>query len=544
MAFEARVATTRRCEALIRRTISTIRSGGFPRHKTTSGNPRLRSRCESIFAYPRSSYGRSRRAAITSPTDVFPDLRSRRIASTRRRSKGSPDLFPFLELEDRAEGAAPLDLLADPVLPLEHVEGAVRHLDGLLPSHDDEAGLVADDPVARADLLAARLDLAPDLPEAFRLARVGRDMAAEAREVQLEDRVEVPHRAVDHDAGHTLHEARVTRELPPDRGRPAADIDHDDVPRLRAVDRLDGLRPVPVGRLHGEGGSDELRAVPDPRDEPRDHAALLHRVREVRGRDLPERLGDVRVGVLLEQARGDRLAVLHRLLDRARRFGDLLGLDDRASDDDDRSARLDGLRNGLGVQAPRHGDGQRGRLRDRLQLLQRRLGDHLLVNRDVHVQVVHAERFELLRPHGFVDDPHQVDHDLRAVPPRGLHRLEDRRVVRDPHHRHDVRAGLHGDLDLERARVHRLQVRDDRLARERFLELADDLDPLRFDERGAGLQPVRAAFRRLRCSEQRPLQVHVVEGDLQDGLHGGAYLAVSIKTYRGPRYASTRNAAG
>src|SRR6266571_3097821 len=542
--FEPRVARTSRCEALIRRMISTIRSGVFPRHKTTSGNPRRRSRWESIFAYPRSSYGRSRRASITSPTDVFPDERSRRIASTRRRSTASPDLFPLLELEDRTQGTAPLDLLADPVLPLEHVEGAVRHLDRLLPRHDDEAGLVADDPVARADLLPAALDLAPDLPEAFRLARMGRDVAAEAREVQLEDRVEVPHGAVDHDAGYALHEARVTRELAPDRGRAAADVNHDDVPRLRAVDRLDGLRPVPVGRLHGEGAAHKLRAVPDPRDEPRDHAALLHRVREVRGRDLPEGLGDVPVGVLLEQARGDRLAVFHRLLDRAGRVGDFLGLDDRAADDDDRRARLQGLRDRLGVQAPRHGDGQRGRLRDRLELLQRRLGDHLLVNRDVHVQVVDAKRLELLRPHRFVGDPHQVDHDLRAVPPRGLHRLEDRRVVRDAHHRHDVGARLHGDLDLERARVHRLQVRDDRLARERFLELAHDLDPLRLDERGAGLQPVRAAFRRLRCGEQGPLQVHVVEGDLQDGLHGGAYLAVSIKTYRGPRYASTRNAAG
>src|SRR6266571_1286401 len=191
----------------MRRTISTIRSGVFPRHRTTSGNPRRRSRWESIFAYPRSSYGRSRRAAITSLTDPFPDLRSRRIASTRCRSKASPDLFPFLELEDRAQGAAPLDLLADPVLPLQHVERTVRHLDGLLPRHHDEAGLVADDPVARADLLATRLDLAPDLPEAFRLARVRRDVAAEAREVQLEDRVEVPHGPVNHDSCNALHKA-------------------------------------------------------------------------------------------------------------------------------------------------------------------------------------------------------------------------------------------------------------------------------------------------------------------------------------------------
>src|SRR6266566_3771978 len=178
--------------------VGTAITGASTRPATTLG----RAPWESIFAYPRSSYGRSRSAAIASPTDVFPDLRSRRIASTRRRSTASPDLFPLLELEDRAQGAAAFDLLADPVLPLEHVERAVRHLDRLLPRPDDEAGLVADDPVARADLLPAALDLAPDLPEAFRLARMGRDVAAEAREVQLEDRVEVPHGAVDHDAGY------------------------------------------------------------------------------------------------------------------------------------------------------------------------------------------------------------------------------------------------------------------------------------------------------------------------------------------------------
>src|SRR6266581_6913772 len=336
--------------------ISTIRSGVFPRHKTTSGNPRRRSRWESIFAYPRSSYGRSRRAAITSPTDVFPDVRSRRIASTRRRSTASPDLFPLLELEDRAQGAAPLDLLADPVLPLEHVEGAVRHLDGLLPRHDDEAGLVADDPVARADLLAARLDLAADLPEAFRLARVGRDMAAEAREVQLEDRVEVPHRAVDHDAGHTLHEARVRCELAPDRGRPAADIDHDHVARLRAVDRLDRLRPIAVRGLDGHGTADEFRPMLDSRHEAGHDAALLHRVGEVRRRDLPERFADVGIRVLLVQAGRDRLPLEDRLLDRSGGSRDVLRLDDRPADDDDRGAGLQGLAHGLRVQATRHRD--------------------------------------------------------------------------------------------------------------------------------------------------------------------------------------------
>src|SRR2546425_379511 len=134
----------------------------------------------------------------------------------------SPDLFPMLGSEDGAEGAAAFDLLADPVLPLEHVERAVRHLDGLLARHDDQAGLVPDDPVAGMDLLPAAHDLAPNLAEALRFPGVRGHVPTEAREIQLENRIEVPHRAVDHDAGHALHDARVRCELAPDRGRPAA----------------------------------------------------------------------------------------------------------------------------------------------------------------------------------------------------------------------------------------------------------------------------------------------------------------------------------
>src|SRR5207245_2226682 len=93
----------------------------------------------------------------------------------------------------------------------------------------DQPGLIPDDPVAGVDLLPAALDLAPDLPEAFRLARVRGHVSAEAREVQLENRIEVPHCAVDHDAGDALHETRVRGELAPDRRRPTADVDHDHV---------------------------------------------------------------------------------------------------------------------------------------------------------------------------------------------------------------------------------------------------------------------------------------------------------------------------
>src|SRR5205807_1439562 len=83
-------------------------------------------------------------------------------------------------------------------------------------------GFVPDDPVTRVDLLATAIDFAPDLPEAFRFPGVWRHVTAEAREVEVQDRDEVPHGAVDHDAGHALHEARVARQFAPDGGRSAA----------------------------------------------------------------------------------------------------------------------------------------------------------------------------------------------------------------------------------------------------------------------------------------------------------------------------------
>ena len=148
------------------------------------------------------------------------------------------------------------------------------------------------------------------------------------------------------------------------------------------------------------------------------------------------------------------------------------------------------------------------------------MGDHLLVDGHVHVQIVHAELLELLRPGGFVRDPHEVDHDFRAVPTRRLDGLEDRRIVRDAHHGDHIGPGLRRDLRLEGAGIHRLQVGDDRLPREGLLQLAHDLHPFGLDQRRPGLEPVRPSLDGLLRGEEGPLPMHVVQGDLQDGLHG------------------------
>src|SRR3989304_2625257 len=102
---------------------------------------------------------------------------------------------------------------------------------------DDDAGLVADDPIPRAHDLAAALDLGADLPVALWLSRVRGKMAAEAREGDLPDRVNVPRRPIDHDARDASHLARPRRELAPHRRGAAAGVHDDHRAPPPAVDR-------------------------------------------------------------------------------------------------------------------------------------------------------------------------------------------------------------------------------------------------------------------------------------------------------------------
>src|SRR5580658_3282240 len=71
--------------------------------------------------------------------------------------------FPALELLYRAQGRAPPDLLADAVLVLEDIEGAVRDLLRPLSGDHDEAAQVTDDPVAGPDSLSSDDHLDADL---------------------------------------------------------------------------------------------------------------------------------------------------------------------------------------------------------------------------------------------------------------------------------------------------------------------------------------------------------------------------------------------
>src|SRR2546421_299442 len=94
------------------------------------------------------------------------------------------------------------------------------------------------------------------------------------------------------------------------------------------------------------------------------------------------------------------------------------------------------------------------------------MGDHLLVDGHVHVQIVDAELLELLRPGGFVRYPHEVDHDLRTVPTRRLDGLLRGEEGPLPMHvvQGDLQDGLHGPC-LPRAHDKYVTTRADVAAR-------------------------------------------------------------------------------
>ncbi len=79
--------------------------------------------------------------------------------------------------------------------------------------------------------------------------------------------------------------------------------------------------------------------------------------------------------------------------------------------------RLHCPRRVLGVQPSGHGNRNIHRRGHGLQQRERvtRVPAHLLVNRDVHVQHVHAQRRDLLCPRHRIGCSQQVGHDLRPV---------------------------------------------------------------------------------------------------------------------------------
>ena len=104
---------------------------------------------------PRPSAQRPRRAAPPAAGDAR-GLRGAAPDEARPAPHLRAALLPLLQVGDLGEGLARLDLAAQAVLLLEHVHGAVGELHGLCLGQDDDAVVVAHDPVARADPPARR----------------------------------------------------------------------------------------------------------------------------------------------------------------------------------------------------------------------------------------------------------------------------------------------------------------------------------------------------------------------------------------------------
>ena len=82
-------------------------------------------------------------------------------------------------------------------------------------------------------------------------------------------------------------------------------------------------------------------------------------------------------------------------------------------------------------------------------------------------------------------------------------RLADRVLVRLAHHHHERRAVAEHHLGFEVARVHRLQVGDDRVIRVQLVERGHRVEPLTEDERCSDLEPIDASSHRDFCRRQR-----------------------------------------
>ena len=286
----------------------------------------------------------SRQKVVIEPPVYFFSQRSSSMTSERRRRRA--------------------DLLAQAVLALEDVHRAVRDLDGARARNDDDAAVVADDPVAGRDRDAADVQVHADLSEAVRLARVRRPVRRERRETVLADRVDVADRAVDDDARELPLQARFGRQLAPDGRRLPARVDHEHVAFGCACSIAStgfaqspgAVCTVTAGPAMWSPGWIAWMSGSAP---PRCIASEMFGVETRRNSSRSSAGTDA-----LEQRRADRLAGVHRGADRLRRVGRVLGLRERAADDDDRRAGLDGAARGLGVDAARDRDGDADGLRD------------------------------------------------------------------------------------------------------------------------------------------------------------------------------------
>ena len=241
----------------------------------------------------------------------------------------------------------------------------------------------------------------------------------------------------------------------------------------------------------------------------------MERIGYVAGGHPSECFEEVLLAVFLREVRVD-LRTAHGPLDVLCGRRDVLGLDDRPSDDDVGCSRFDILSRVLRGDAAGDGDGDGDGIDDLLQNIYRRLlAPHLGVDAHVHADVgcpegLHA--FGALDPVGDVD---HVNHDFGAVLATGHDGLLDGGIIGKTEHGDDVSAGLGHDLDFEGPGIHGLGVGDDLLPGELPSECADRFGPFAFDQRRSRLYPIDSSFYRFAGDDDGPVQLHEVQGYLE-----------------------------
>ncbi|OQC66608.1 MAG: hypothetical protein BWX50_01416 [Euryarchaeota archaeon ADurb.Bin009] len=289
--------------------------------------------------------------------------------------------------------------------------------------------------------------------------------------------------------------------------------DDEDVAGSGDVDRLDGFCPVPGDGPDRHRTADRFHPAAEGDDA--GHGSLpVHGVGDVRRRDGFKEPADGGIGALfLPRA---YIGPVDGGPDPLRRRGHVGGLDDVSADDDDRGAGGNRLGCGRRVEPPRDGDGYIDLAGKAAEEVKRRPPYHLLVDADVGVDVIDAERRNLPRPGDGVVDVDEVGHDPDAVLPGRPDRLGDDGVVRIGKDADDAGAGLCRHLHLDSPGIGDLHVRDDLAAGEALPERPHGPHALALDQGGPGLYPVRTATNRFIRDLYRTIELEEIERHLEN----------------------------
>lgn len=151
-----------------------------------------------------------------------------------------------------------------------------------------------------------------------------------------------------------------------------------------------------------------------------------------------------------------------------------------------------------------------------------------LIIANVVDDVVAAEVFEPFGTGDHVLADHVVAHDLAAEVGAGFDDALDRFGMGAGHDDDMGSAGFGHHFSFEVATVHGLQIGDDRDLGKSRAQGADAVEAFGEDERGASFEPINAGAEGEGGGFEGFVDVGEVEGDLDDGFHGGGLLACRL----------------